>query len=1071
MVAEDYEGTGNKSGKRESRLMSIQRRLRDQELLYEQLKIEEDLRELDAVRNENSSPSPVKQNDLHDRSIEHKEWENGSKLRGHEGLYGAQLSTTQPPSFNHRRNIQLNSDHSHGSFFDKVPMSSSETFSPISDHCNKETVHTTLLSRYHSYPSNLRGSTILPGNQRLRKDVLVGQQRSVSSHASYSDCSNDVREKIRIAREAEKHWTRVKNEQRARLGHVIHDVNTRKEIEEVYFRAQLQLCRVRREIAMLEQPRYTPPGLSCPVGLPSNDKRKVPKFCSEDLPGKHGAFRPYVKNMSNKRDDDSEVQQRSMNDSNSQKLKTTSRQLQERMPVHFSDEEKNLGEVSELDVGLLENSPKVKARKDLGCIELNPGIEAEEEEGSSDEFDDDEEEELMILRSDSSSGHRSQDELRDSLREEQEKLEEIFRQQKERFKKEQEKLKEEEEKIKEWEIREQLKEGEKKSEDEAKDDEVPDECTKTKEQQQGEIGQREHQQRQQQQKQHQQHQVERKHNKITTSVQESNFIKNNGDPSNELFTKTTSLLFNSESVHRSDDNNYTSEKLTKEQVEVDVSGCLGNINDVSELEQICVAHGDTDEETRQEIEEELIKILKEGKSTDEEEEEDLTDEETEMQKREGKNELTILQPDLHDDASNFEEVLKRNDLEESDNVELLNQMIDDLMIQDQGTEEGDGGVNMDHVGVHSIGEKSLDSCESNGDDISSTDMDIKFEDDEFALTDMLCEQGGDPIGHEEGTRRSGSEESLDIKDEVIRSRYLESSDEVRDKVSQDHQRTQEMLKDNGHHAHDVALENCYEDSTVIDGIDGDTKADQGKAEGNVDSSIGRKLEDNMNNNSVTIGDNLDERRIDDASIDVDFNIDLSEDNGTFKEDVSLIDLLRGSGQTSESEGSLEGDDDDIGIPEAEQGNEDNVGYSESHMKVNDELVETPTGHIQGDNEIQDVTVVAKTQGESKRTHGITVDKKDFHGELHLRSESSESDDESDSDFGTLLEDIEEEGSEYEDLMGRNMSEYEDLTGSRSAHLDKKDSGHKEQDVITMEPSTSGFRSLRFTDENMNENQV
>ena len=104
MVAEDYEGTGNKSGKRESRLMSIQRRLRDQELLYEQLKIEEDLRELDAVRNENSSPSPVKQNDLHDRSIEHKEWENGSKLRGHEGLYGAQLSTTQPPSFNHRRN-------------------------------------------------------------------------------------------------------------------------------------------------------------------------------------------------------------------------------------------------------------------------------------------------------------------------------------------------------------------------------------------------------------------------------------------------------------------------------------------------------------------------------------------------------------------------------------------------------------------------------------------------------------------------------------------------------------------------------------------------------------------------------------------------------------------------------------------------------------------------------------------------------------------------------------------------------------------------------------------------------
>ena len=280
-------------------------------------------------------------------------------------------------------------------------------------------------------------------------------------------------ERLKNATEAVRRWTQIKNEQRARLTQVIDNEATRKEIEEAYFNAQIQLCRARQDVAKfskLDNSRTSLPlknhvmnysltsSLSSSLGT-SKDGRHI--LCYE------GAFRRFV------RDDDSVEP-----DSNSERsnrfeglegMVLDNGELSGILEVTDGGEkemvidgEDSLGMTGDFEHGIqgkllsTEISADFADEDRVSLQENDDKFDSEQE--SSDEFDDVEEEELMLLCSQSSSGLLSQDELKDNFKEQQEKLEVMFQQQKDQLRMEREKLMEEEKRMKEWERGRELKE-------------------------------------------------------------------------------------------------------------------------------------------------------------------------------------------------------------------------------------------------------------------------------------------------------------------------------------------------------------------------------------------------------------------------------------------------------------------------------------------------------------------------------------------------------------------------------------------------------------------------------------
>ena len=273
-------------------------------------------------------------------------------------------------------------------------------------------------------------------------------------------------EHLKNAREAVRRWTQVKNEQRARLTQVIDNTATRKEIEETYFNAQIQLCRAKQDVAKLSKLNTSITSLSL-----NNDVMNYSLTSSFDtslgmskdggqMLGSDGAFRMFV------RDDDS-VEQNSnsdrsncfegrgrmmLDDEESLRINKVNDSDEKEMVLDNEDSLGITGGVEHRMKGTpvsREASGNFTDGDRVSLQENDDKIDSEQE--SSDEFDDAEEEELMLLCSQSSSGLLSQDELKDSLKEEQAKLEEMFRQQKEQLRMEREKLMEEEKRMNEWE--------------------------------------------------------------------------------------------------------------------------------------------------------------------------------------------------------------------------------------------------------------------------------------------------------------------------------------------------------------------------------------------------------------------------------------------------------------------------------------------------------------------------------------------------------------------------------------------------------------------------------------------
>ena len=271
---------------------------------------------------------------------------------------------------------------------------------------------------------------------------------------------------LKNAREAIDHWTRIKNEQRVRLAQVIDAIATRNEIEETYFNAQIQLCRARQNVAKLSKSDTSLASLplnndaiNCNIASSFNSSFGLGTSGGQILNGE-GAFRKFVKNdvgvqqISNS----DETKRMTLGHEGSLGITGVNDGVEKEIVLDNEDSLGVTGHIIKQDIREPRDSKEVSGdftnlphTEDRVLLQEN-GDGFESEQGSSDEFDDDvEEEELMLLCSQSSSGLQSQDELKDSLQEEQAKLEEMFRQQKQQLRMEREKLIEEEKRINEWE--------------------------------------------------------------------------------------------------------------------------------------------------------------------------------------------------------------------------------------------------------------------------------------------------------------------------------------------------------------------------------------------------------------------------------------------------------------------------------------------------------------------------------------------------------------------------------------------------------------------------------------------
>lgn len=296
---------------------------------------------------------------------------------------------------------------------------------------------------------------------RDREDV-PRDDKSVSC-----DSNGKSREELlKEAKEAVNNWTRIKNEQRTRLARVIEYAQTRKQIEETYFNAQIQLCRAKRSVAKLSRS-----DTSIMPFLLQND------VINNNLTSSFNSSANFKTEQRQRLSDEGAFQRFVMNNTIAAKsAKSDSRQLLERRvgsllgyngsggvtPVEEPAEIgissgsngslRETGHITENKTVIHEmQSKNVEVPSDDRMAAWNNGDEIDSEQGSSDdEFDDVEEEELMLLCSQSSSGLLSQDELKDSLQEEQAKLEEMFREQKERLRMHRKEMIEGEKRISHW---------------------------------------------------------------------------------------------------------------------------------------------------------------------------------------------------------------------------------------------------------------------------------------------------------------------------------------------------------------------------------------------------------------------------------------------------------------------------------------------------------------------------------------------------------------------------------------------------------------------------------------------
>jgi hypothetical protein len=327
-----------------------------------------------------------------------------------------------------------------------------------------------------SHSKDFQTSTSYPeSSSRDHKESSHGlENRSDYPKSSSRDDENVSRDSnhksrevlLKNAREAIDHWTRIKNEQRVRLAQVIDAIATRNEIEETYFNAQIQLCRARQNVAKLSKSdtslaslQLNNDAINCSIASSFNSSFGLGTSGGQILNGE-GAFRKFVKNdvgveqISNS----DETKRTMLGHEGSLGITGVNDGVEKEIVLDNEDSLGVTGHIIKQDIreprdskevsGDFTNLPHTEDRVQLQ--ENGDGFDSEQ--GSSDEFDDDvEEEELMLLCSQSSSGLQSQDELKDSLQEEQAKLEEMFRQQKRQLRMEREKLIEEEKRINEWE--------------------------------------------------------------------------------------------------------------------------------------------------------------------------------------------------------------------------------------------------------------------------------------------------------------------------------------------------------------------------------------------------------------------------------------------------------------------------------------------------------------------------------------------------------------------------------------------------------------------------------------------
>ncbi|XP_028407442.1 uncharacterized protein LOC114530058 isoform X2 [Dendronephthya gigantea] len=273
------------------------------------------------------------------------------------------------------------------------------------------------------------------------RDVECYSSDSRTSSREVENVSNDSsrEELLKAASEAANHWTNIKNKHRARLTQIVDNISTRKEIEKAYFNAQIQLCRARQSIVTLNESGghaelSSENVVNGNMASSFNISLKIPDSEDKTFDG-NGAFRKYIRDFSDDK---------------------TNTNWQENAKDTLLGTKKEEGEIG------VEGNTKTDAGHDTGepfeskdtseeftasqnlqgdgvlqenCKEFDSELEA------SDEFDDNvDEEELMLLCSQSSSGMLNQEELKESLREEQARLEDKFRQQKEQLRLEREKL-------------------------------------------------------------------------------------------------------------------------------------------------------------------------------------------------------------------------------------------------------------------------------------------------------------------------------------------------------------------------------------------------------------------------------------------------------------------------------------------------------------------------------------------------------------------------------------------------------------------------------------------------------
>ena len=1182
----------------ESRLLNLQRRLRNQELLYEQLVIEEELREIDEARDETPSESfAVQRSELNDSFNGRINREGQNDLTKSRDCGWSNLA------------IHPNGDIADGK------VKPTFTLDPF-DESGKQIAGSASVSCCHGRQKEIAEPTSLPGRQLVHETIDIGQQQSVSDNKSSfnSKLLDEIQEKLRIARESEKHWTQVKNEQRVRLGHVICDVSLRKEVEEVYFNAQLKLCQVRRDIAKLNKSR------SSLLGLPVNDSNIVRMGTitaghNSNLPGRFGAFCPYVKGDVSARSDGNMVDSCSLGYSESEKeSEQYYRMVEEKDSKNISDISGHVdgfqlpiacGGHGKLPLQSSSSAPLAQTPQSTRV-----GLESEDETAEdSEEFEDEEEEELMILKSDSSSGRHSQEELRDSLREQQEKLEEMFRQQKERFRKDQQELKQEEARIKEWEMKKQFEKlGQKVEEGETtyspkylgfEEEKLKQvENRKAKEQQKHQEHEEQREVLREYQAQNQRRQVKEyplqakqlvgKEKETAKSPKDHVLVEVNEQPSEVWNDKQTSpllrinqsidhLTFNS--TNCPENNGYSSRSFTRngaselnfrknsgdgigEKVHGEnfysknaVTPNLGSVdtqivdptftvrgdvnvelgqgldvrnstsgNDVNELGQIFVNKCDTDDETMEEIETELIGILREERSTDKEE---LTEEGIEVKaemKEQKQMEMKLKLPKIGKNP-NFGDVLELKVIEENSDVELMNQVIDDLMIIDQDTvsQEGDMSVNVNNFTVKTFEPDPLDFS-------ARENMDINLEvgEDSRQLpgirgNDQQTKSKGIVEEDEVDIRTSATEESTKGKHLKRGSHYVGSSDELIEKIGHNNQKVHMTVnEDNGNCVNDVSdvrAEFGRREHSKVNEIIEET---EGSYRSNFYSLFNTETGGKEDNTSPVSGTTGDHRRLreeeeeeeeeEGLSIDVGLNIDLAGDVKTSRDDdLSLMNLLRGREPPTVSEvsrGYFQEVEEVAERPEEDQDTDGKLVFSRSLGGVldgpvrdmqgsgrilrdngnrgnnisdirgeygvksftvlkeisedtkclqgtfeDDESISNSSLNLDKTNNLKDAIVNAGIVEENGLVHSISGDYKDEEHEEHSGS-CSDTGDESEDDFRTVLEDIEEEGSEYEEAVDE-----------RGTHIEENvDRYNVKDDAITLDSSTSALPPARFTDD-------